>query len=117
MANGGLVKELQELQPAPGVTLPPRDVRARRPFLLRALIKLSTLRAIARVLALGFLDAAGVFPAPVVTEIVPFVEFFPAEAYHQNYYADHGRQPYCRAVSQPKVEKLRDVFRGRLKSD
>src|SRR3954454_13639708 len=61
MANGGLVKELQELQPVPGATLPPRDVRSRRPFLLRALIQLRTLRAIARVTALGALDAAGVF--------------------------------------------------------
>src|SRR5436190_5755570 len=63
MANGGLVKELKELQPAPGITLPPRDVRARRPFLLRAIIQLRTLRAIARVVVLGALDAAGVFLA------------------------------------------------------
>src|SRR4051794_20436730 len=63
MANGGLVNELQELQPAQGVSLPPRDVRARRPFLLRAIIQLRTLRAIARVLVLGFLDAAGIFLA------------------------------------------------------
>src|SRR4051794_30516637 len=61
--NGGLLKELQELQPAEGLDLPPRDVRARRPFLLRAIIKLRTLRAIARVLVLGALDAAGVFLA------------------------------------------------------
>jgi exopolysaccharide biosynthesis polyprenyl glycosylphosphotransferase len=65
MANGGLLKELQELQPAPGAatTLPPRDVRARRPFLLRAIIRLRTLRSLARVLMLGVLDAAGVFLA------------------------------------------------------
>jgi exopolysaccharide biosynthesis polyprenyl glycosylphosphotransferase len=65
MANGGLLKELQELQPAPGVTteLPPRDVRSRRPFLLRAVIRLRTLRSIARVLVLGALDAAGIFLA------------------------------------------------------
>jgi exopolysaccharide biosynthesis polyprenyl glycosylphosphotransferase len=64
MANGGLLKELQELQPAPGVTtLPPRDVRARRPLLLRAIIRLRTLRSVARVLVLGALDAAGVFLA------------------------------------------------------
>src|SRR5215212_4384669 len=65
MANGGLLKELQELQPAPGATttLPPRDVRARRPFLLRAIIRLRTLRSFARVAVLGVLDAAGVFVA------------------------------------------------------
>ena len=61
--NGGLVKELQELQPASGVTLPSRDVRAKRPFLLRAIIRLRTLRSIARVLILGVLDACGVFLA------------------------------------------------------
>src|SRR4051794_16438011 len=63
MANGGLVKELQELQPAPGINLPARDVRARRPFLLRAIIRMGTLRSIARVLALVALDAAGIFLA------------------------------------------------------
>src|SRR3954449_13366848 len=65
MANGGLLKELQELQPAPGVatTLPPRDVRSRRPFLLRAIIRLRFLRSLARVLLLGILDAAGIFLA------------------------------------------------------
>src|SRR4051812_16460842 len=64
MANGGLLKELQELQPAPGVaTLPPRDMRAKRPFLLRAIIRLRTLRSLARVLVLGALDAAGIFLA------------------------------------------------------
>src|SRR5690242_17351292 len=65
MANGRLLKELQELEPAPGVTttLPHRDVRARRPLLLRAIIRLRTLRAIARVLVLGALDAAGIFLA------------------------------------------------------
>ena len=64
MANGGLLKELQELEPAAGAaTLPPRDMRARRPLLLRAIIKLRTLRSIARVLVLAALDAAGVFLA------------------------------------------------------
>src|SRR4051794_38592854 len=61
--NGELVRELQELQPVAGAELPSRDVRARRPFLLRAIIQLRTLRSIARVLALGALDALGVFMA------------------------------------------------------
>ena len=42
------------------------------------------------------LDASGVFQAPIVTEIVPFTAFYPAEAYHQDYFASHSRQPYCR---------------------
>jgi peptide-methionine (S)-S-oxide reductase len=61
------------------------------------------------------IDAAGVFPAPVATEIVPFRAFYPAEAYHRNYFNEHPRQPYCTLVIGPKVEKLRKVFQDRLK--
>jgi peptide-methionine (S)-S-oxide reductase len=61
------------------------------------------------------IDAAGVFPKPLVTEIVPFVAFYPAEADHQNYYASNPREPYCRVVIGPKVDKLRRVFQDRLK--
>ncbi|WP_162670608.1 peptide-methionine (S)-S-oxide reductase MsrA [Gemmata massiliana] len=63
------------------------------------------------------IDAAGVFPVPIVTQIVPFTEFFSAEAYHQDYYANNTQQPYCRAVIGPKVEKLRKVFHDRLKGE
>lgn len=61
------------------------------------------------------IDAAGVYSSPVVTEVVPFTEFYQAEAYHQNYYAQNTRQPYCRAVIRPKVDKLRQVFGDRIK--
>ncbi|AWM36037.1 Peptide methionine sulfoxide reductase MsrA [Gemmata obscuriglobus] len=61
------------------------------------------------------IDAAQVFRAPVVTEIVPFTAFYPAEAEHQNFFANNPRQGYCRAVIGPKVEKLRQVFRDRMK--
>ena len=63
------------------------------------------------------IDAARVFSAPLVTEIVPYTVFYPAEAYHQNYYADNSRQPYCRVVIGPKLDKLRAVFAGRLKPE
>lgn len=63
------------------------------------------------------IDAAGVFPAPVVTEIVPFDAFYPAEADHQDFYARNPRQGYCRVVIGPKLDKLRKVFQDRLKSD
>ncbi len=62
------------------------------------------------------LDAAGVFAAPIVTEIVPFKEFYRAESYHQNYFADNSRQPYCRVVIHPKLEKLKKVFQDKLKT-
>ncbi len=61
------------------------------------------------------IDAAGVFRSPVVTEIVPFSELYPAEGYHQNYYADNSRQPYCSMVIGPKLDKLRKVFHEKLK--
>jgi peptide-methionine (S)-S-oxide reductase len=63
------------------------------------------------------IDAAAVFPNPLVTEVVPFAEFYPADAGHQNYFAANPGQPYCRAVIGPKVEKLRAVFRDKLKTD
>lgn len=63
------------------------------------------------------IDAAHVFPRPLVTEIEPVAEFYPAEAYHQNYYADNPRQPYCAAIIGPKVEKLKAVFANKLKPD
>ncbi len=62
------------------------------------------------------LDDAGAFAAPIVTEIVPFTEFYPAETYHQNYYLDNSRQPYCSIVIRPKLEKFQKVFQDKLKS-
>jgi peptide-methionine (S)-S-oxide reductase len=61
------------------------------------------------------LDAAHVFDGPIVTEIVPFRAFYPAEDYHQDFFNNHPRQPYCTAIIGPKVEKVREVFRDRLK--
>ena len=43
---------------------------------------------------------------PLVTEIVPAGTFYPAEDYHQEYYRNNRRAPYCRAVIQPKLKKL-----------
>ncbi len=44
------------------------------------------------------------------TEIVPFIEFFEAEDYHQNYYATHPDQSYCQVIIYPKVEKIQKQF-------
>jgi peptide-methionine (S)-S-oxide reductase len=63
------------------------------------------------------LDESGAFDSPIVTEISPFTEFYPAENYHQNYYRENGRQPYCVAVIRPKVEKFKQVFRDKLKAN
>ena len=57
------------------------------------------------------LDASGRWPNPVVTEISPYTNFFPAEGYHQNYYRLNSGAPYSIAVIRPKVEKFRAAFK------
>ena len=46
------------------------------------------------------------FAAPLTTEIVPLTHFYPAEAYHQDFFANNKNYPYCRAIIQPKVDKM-----------
>ena len=46
------------------------------------------------------------FSDPIVTEIKPLTTFYPAEAYHQDYYSNNKSAPYCRAVIAPKLKKL-----------
>ncbi len=60
-------------------------------------------------------EAAGLWPDPIVTEIVPVGPFFPAEKYHQDYYRQNSLQPYCRLVIDPKLKKLQTTFPARLK--
>jgi len=60
------------------------------------------------------LDAQHIWPEPVVTEVIPAVEFYPAEDYHQHYYAQHPEQGYCQFVIAPKLEKFRKLFSGKL---
>ncbi len=57
----------------------------------------------------------GAFDAPIVTEVEPAGTFWPAEPYHDNYFARNGRQPYCQFVVAPKVAKFRKAFAGRRK--
>ena len=52
------------------------------------------------------------FRQPIVTEIVPLRQFYPAEDYHQDYYRANPNQPYCRAVIAPKVEKFEKKLRA-----
>lgn len=61
------------------------------------------------------LEAARIWAHPIVTENVPFEKFWPAEAYHQNYYYNNPDKGYCRLVITPKVEKFEEVFKDRLK--
>lgn len=56
-----------------------------------------------------------IYDDPIVTEVTEFTNFFPAEDYHQEYFANNPSQPYCSAVVAPKVAKFRKVFIDRLK--
>jgi len=51
-----------------------------------------------------------IWSAPLVTEILPIPVFYPAELYHQHYFANHPEQGYCQFVIVPKVEKFRKLF-------
>lgn len=57
------------------------------------------------------------FGRPIVTEVTAAETFYEAEAYHQDYFANNPRQPYCQAVIAPKVAKLRKHYLDRLKSE
>ncbi len=61
------------------------------------------------------LGAAGVWDAPIVTEVAPLSVFYAAEDYHQEYYRNNASQPYCRAVVAPKVAKVRQKYMEKLK--
>jgi peptide-methionine (S)-S-oxide reductase len=56
------------------------------------------------------LNRAGVFPSPIVTRIESGREFFPAEAYHQDYLTRHPTQPYVAINDLPKIEELKRLF-------
>jgi peptide-methionine (S)-S-oxide reductase len=60
------------------------------------------------------LDSSGSYPAPVVTEIVPFKVFYPAEERHRDYFRRNPGKTYCALVIAPKMAKFREVFADRL---
>ncbi|HVP45475.1 MAG TPA: peptide-methionine (S)-S-oxide reductase MsrA [Bryobacteraceae bacterium] len=61
------------------------------------------------------LDAARIWDDPIVTEVRPASTFYRAEEYHQNYFRDNPRQPYCTFVVAPKVRKFREKFAHKLR--
>jgi peptide-methionine (S)-S-oxide reductase len=62
------------------------------------------------------LNNAGIWDAPIVTEVAPLAEFYVAEDYHQNYYENNPYQGYCQMVVAPKVAKFRQKFLEKLKA-
>jgi peptide-methionine (S)-S-oxide reductase len=61
------------------------------------------------------LNEQKVFDSPVVTEVTAFTNFYNAEDYHQNFYNDNPEYGYCRAVINPKIEKLEKYFKDKMK--
>ena len=66
---------------------------------------------------IGIVNASKRWPDPVVTSLEPLAKFYPAEDYHQNYFARNPMESYCRFVVAPKAAKLRKVFAVRLGRD
>ncbi len=59
-------------------------------------------------------DASDLWDSAIVTEVVPLTRFYPAEDYHQNYYRNNPRQPYCTMVIDPKVDKFKKSFQDMM---
>jgi peptide-methionine (S)-S-oxide reductase len=62
-------------------------------------------------------EEAKLYSGKIVTEITKASTFFPAEAYHQDYYKNNPSQGYCKTVVGPKVKKFQELFREKLKED
>lgn len=60
------------------------------------------------------IEKSKIWGRPVVTELVPFVQFYKAEEYHQNYFQNNPNQPYCQVVVAPKVAKFRKQYFDKL---
>ena len=63
------------------------------------------------------LQASGQYDDPIVTEILPFVKFYPAEAYHQDFEKRNPNQSYVRAVSIPRLNRFKAKFPDILKKE
>lgn len=61
------------------------------------------------------LEEVKIFNKPIVTEISPVINFYPAEKYHQDYYNNNKFQPYCSFTITPKLDKFKKVFREKIK--
>ena len=56
-----------------------------------------------------------IYDSPIVTTLEPLTQFYKAENYQQNYYANNKSQPYCKMVIQPKLDKFEKVFKDKMK--
>lgn len=63
------------------------------------------------------LEESGQYKETIVTEIVPFTNFYPAENYHRDYYDKNPTYSYCQFVIDPKIQKLLDEFKKDIKEN
>jgi peptide-methionine (S)-S-oxide reductase len=63
------------------------------------------------------LNAEGIWPTPIVTQVNDAATFYPAEGYHQYYFANNPNQPYCMAVAAPKAAKIRAKYAQLIKNE
>jgi peptide-methionine (S)-S-oxide reductase len=61
------------------------------------------------------LDREGIWDRPIVTSLEPLKVFYPAEAYHKEYFKKHPKEPYCQAIIAPKLAKLQARFLDKIK--
>src|SRR5258707_13910594 len=66
--------------------------------------------------AIDELNAARIWPDPIVTAVEPATKFYIAEDYHQEYFANNGSQPYCEMIVAPKVKKFQQKFAAKMKA-
>jgi len=62
------------------------------------------------------IEASGIWSGPLVTQVEPLQAFYPAEAYHQDYFKRNPYAGYCQVVIAPKVAKFRKLYLERLKN-
>lgn len=62
------------------------------------------------------IEKSGIYRDPIVTEVIPFKNFYKAEDYHQDYYNKNKNYPYCQAIIDPKIKKLFKEFPQQTKS-
>jgi peptide-methionine (S)-S-oxide reductase len=62
------------------------------------------------------LEASSPDGDPIVTQVEPLTVFYPAEDYHQNYYANNSAQGYCQVIIAPKLQKVQEKYANLLKS-
>ena len=63
------------------------------------------------------LEEEGVYKDPVVTDIIPFTNFYIAEDYHKNYFDKNTSAPYCNIIISPKIHKLLEKYGEDVKKE